>query len=360
MNRLSRGLLLASLVLTQGCHLTFATFDYGGDGGRDAGPPPVDSGDVDAEVDAGDLDAGDRDSGGRDGGCVGECTPSAVDTSPNQCGNPAPRTCSDTCEWGPYVLAESAATCDYCDDDPDGVREADAGFASVTRTHQLTSMVNLQGDAFGTCFGTNCFIDLVPNDGLGGTFVPSAEPLGYGGGTVTLDVRATAGGSSPGLGWAFVAYVDPAPDPLLGSPSDLGVNLAADGFSVEWSTMGTDVVRLRRLDSTGADPVIEGTNVGDQLVGPSGSRADQQLDVTWAPDNPATPADETTVTVVYPCAVTPTCAPIGCGGTTGVPCGFTLRPGDLVTYGVVAAGTAAFPGAYRLNNSAIALSRLCP
>jgi hypothetical protein len=352
-----RFVLIAAATLALGaCTIVNSTAEFG---------DPEDAGDQDADAHISDSglapDAGDGGVADADAGmCAGECMPGTDENGLNACGNDATRSCNDDCSWGPFNLAESVDTCDYCDDDPDGIREQDAGFASLTRTHELTSTVRLEGEAFGTCFGTTCFIDLVIGDGLGGSFVPDPTPIGYGPAAVTINMRSSAGGATPGLGWAFVAYLDPAPVPILGNASDLGVNLSADGFAVEWSTFGTDSVRVRRLDATGADPVIDEANTGAELAGPMGSVAVQEITVTWAPDDPSTPANETTVLVEHPCPVAPTCGAIGCGGTTGVMCAFTIRPGDLLRYGVVAAATTTSPAQYRLENSTISLSRLCP
>lgn len=350
---------VGALLCASGCSLIIKSATFGdGDGGQ------REDATVDSGVDGGPRDAG-TDAGrdaGVDGGCAGfgECVPATTETGLNDCGNEATRTCSDTCEWSPFVSMETAETCDYCDDDPDGFREREAGFASVTRSYELAVDVVTQGTALGTCFGTSCQIDLVDGDGVGGTFLTESVVLGYGGGTVTLDMSATARGSDPGLGWAFVAYADPSPAPLLGSASELGVNRSATGFAVEWSVAGTDTVRIRRLDSSGADPVLVEAATGRQLAGPAGSSAAQMLTVIWEPDDPVTPADETTVTVTHPCLGVPTCDPIGCGGTTGMPCGFTLRAGDRVRYGVVAGSSAASPARFRLYDSTVRLSGLCP
>ena len=100
MNRFIVTCILASLSLAQGCHLTYATFDYGADAGPDAHRPL----DADALPDSGENDAGCRML------CDGECTD--TNTDPTHCGS-CTRSCS-TPEHGTAIC--SAAACDFvCD-----------------------------------------------------------------------------------------------------------------------------------------------------------------------------------------------------------------------------------------------------
>lgn len=362
--------MVATVVVLSGCTLINSTAEFGDplDGGSeiDSGTDASVGVDARVNVDASSPDAGSRDAGARaDGGCTGECMPGESGSGLNACGNSAPRTCTEDCSWGPYVLVESAATCDYCDDDPSGFRERASGFANVERSYNVVPAVggtgnptSQGGEAIATCTEW-CHVDLAfGSQGVGGTFMASPAPLGWSGGTISASVRSQAGGSNPGPGWAFVAYQAPTPSPLIGAASELGVNRGADGFAVEWFQTGSDVVRLRRLDSAGPDPIVVQAATGRGLTGPAGTLQYQDLTISWTPDDPLTPANETGVSITYPCPIAGTCSPIACGGTSGTNCGFTLRPGELITYGIVGGSTDPAPRSFRVEGLPTGLNRV--
>ena len=287
-----------------------------------------------------------------------ECVQSQVVSGTNACGREGTRRCSETCTWldASFARAESASSCDYCDDSGAGLGEEIPFATLMNHRTEVDSGWTTHGDA-RILFTTPASWMIA--DGVnhrGAVFAPSPIQIGYGTTYVQARVDTVArntGGCPPPTyvcsvlrgGWALVI--------LPGSPSSfIGTAMppvpSVAGMAVEWHfsslwpdctgllcASSADEVVLEELLPTGAPRVIGRTTeiAGDQ-DGPMGATVPQVIWVEITPDDPRTTPDESAVGVVGPIGTGLFCA----NDSSAMSCGVTFVPGRAVHIGI-AAGT---------------------
>lgn len=283
---------------------------------------------------------------GEDDDCDGaidedyECIQSQVVMGTTACGNPGERECSATCTWvgADFTVAESAATCDYCDDSGMGIGQ-EVPFATSRVTVDLgTATVSSYGDARMTG-GTWVLADGVSE--RGGVYIPPVQ-LGYGVLDVSASVRSTAnvGTSCSGFlcvypsGWLGVVVLSATAASFVGGSDLLPLN--ENGIALTWSlsnflAFGADAAWLSELDGTGTGRTIA---TGEPLIGqdgPAGTVVTHLMSLVLTPDDPSTPVDEFSVTAGgFGFELT-------CANDGAMPCGFHAAAGDTIHLGVLGA-----------------------
>lgn len=277
-----------------------------------------------------------------------ECVQSQVVSGTNACGREGQRRCGATCEWldDGFVRAESASSCDYCDDSGDGLGE-EIPFATVMNHRtEIDDGWASYGDAGveGLCtFGCPWSIVNAPSE-RGALYIPTPLTLGYGPTYVRATVQTRATSADPNGMWSLVILAGP-PVSWLG-PVGSSMYPSGDGFVVTWGfntffppslTLQMDRMYLGRLHSAGLDS-LGATEMGvdEDQDGPAGTVVEQTIWIEINSDDPRTSADETTLYVIGPIGTG-----LGCGPDSAIACGLTLRPGTPLHVGVVADAPAA-------------------
>ena len=300
-----------------------------------------------------------------------ECVQSTDVSGTNACGREAFRRCDDTCafvEDGFYV-AESAATCDYCDDSGSGLNE-ERPF-SRSQTHDLcvatpSGSARVGDRGLGSCDhagGSPAVV--VDGAGTGALFLDPIQ-LGYGEVDVSLVVSAVSGGRGPADA-ALVLMRTPT-RPVAGSVADLGIPGGLEGFAVTLRST-SELATLERLTGTGRVELVR------QSAAELESR-ERPWTLSVRPDDPDTAEDETRIIAPMPCPASIACSVL-CAGGAGfrlicdnssppdsgpcferVPCGATLAPGEWLSIGVTAAADVS-GGLIRLGNSPARFEDTC-
>ena len=285
-----------------------------------------------------------------------ECVQSQVVSGENACGREGTRRCSETCTWldASFARAESASSCDYCDDSGAGLGEEIPFATLMNHRTEVDSGWTTHGDA-------SMLFTIPPSwmiaDGAnhrGAVFAPSPIQIGYGTTYVQARVETIARNTeSCGTFGCFSLHGSWALVLLHGTPSSfIGTGLppvpSVTGMAVEWRfssavpdcmfvscTTNSDEIVLEQLQPTGAPRVIGRTAEidGDQ-DGPTGTIAPQVIWVEITPDDPRTASDESALGIVGPIGTGLFCANDG-----GTSCGVSFVPGSTVHIGIAAGAT---------------------
>jgi hypothetical protein len=275
------------------------------------------------------------------------------------CGVPGFQRCDASCNFidsAPYIGLEDPETCNYCDDtSPDD----ESGFIQESRLVEDADLLDLAitpatATLFGDASAASGFIELLG----GGANEQSAamlpvQTIGYEPVTVSIGMKVQTAGGEPGEGWALVALRTPIDQAEFeANPFPLGVPTNRDGFAVEWF-LGTesspeDRLRIRQLRASMSDPIIDDgpSGQGDVDVDTNAGAGNQWVIVHIQPDLPWTAEDETYVRVrnrwddTGDTATVAGCGPHPTAGTSPIPCGFTITPGDAFQLGLTAGSSA--------------------
>ncbi|MBZ0121458.1 MAG: putative metal-binding motif-containing protein, partial [Sandaracinaceae bacterium] len=279
-----------------------------------------------------------------------DCVQSTPAIGTNACGHEGMRRCSDACaSLDPaFYVAESAATCDYCDDSGMGLGQ-ELPFTITRSVIPTSSMLRAEGDATTCadpvfCSQSRILQRAMSNDAGAIVF---AEPIVLGHGPLELyaRVRVTAGTADPGMGWSLSAIrADDGGAALVGVGADAGIPARRDLLAAVHRFPGTDAIQLSRVTRAGSAPsvITSATGPAFGVDGPVDATRETWLRLSITPDDPSTPADETAATASYPTACPPPPIPCGleCGGTSGRACGVRFQRGERVTVAVTAGSTA--------------------
>lgn len=273
-----------------------------------------------------------------------ECAVGTNATGTNACGRSGMRSCTDACRWDRAdfgITAESASTCDYCDDTGRGIAD-ELVVASRTRELVLGSSPSTI-ERFGGWALEGPWASLTSE--VGGIFLAEAAELGHRlVATVRVNVPTRRDGARPTVGWALVVVdgATLAASEVSGTGELLGVPRGRDGVAIEWRfarSAADDRLVVRGLDADGLDPVRhEGTYA-------TGMR-DQELRVSVELDLPQTRQNETRLHVEARGAVTagtiestPFETLARCGGPGETSCEVRLTAGRAHRLGVTASTT---------------------
>ncbi|MCU0673147.1 MAG: putative metal-binding motif-containing protein [Myxococcota bacterium] len=269
-----------------------------------------------------------------------ECTQGALVTCTTQCGTDAVGLCTASCTVpGPTPAACRAPveSCNYCDDDGDGTFEDDRGLVEPAPVeHQITSCAELDLRGGAVCV-TGTYGDNPPFEGnavllsdgsatsAGQAWWASDARVGWGALSATAAVFATDAdvGEIPSGGVALVLATSACG---VGPFNAAGVPLDCEGIAIERYFPFGELV-IRRLEGGGEGTVLGEPSLASGLV--PGEQTRVGLSMSYTPDLPSTPEDETFVSAM------------GITRTSGFGIGEfpdgELRVGDPVFLGVVSA-----------------------
>lgn len=265
-------------------------------------------------------------------------------SGPNACGREGVRRCSASCTWldDDFYRAESASSCDYCDDSGMGLGE-EIPFATEMRTITVDSAWTAYGNAQNCllCVPSGWYIAVDPSD-QGAVY---ADPirLGFGPTYIQVVVATHATASNPDGSWSVIILAG-TPAAWLGTGTSPFPHTA--GLAVTWSFQSlsfplrgpTDTLSLRELRPTGGARLIGSSimNVRPPQDGPAGTEVRQTIWIEMIPDDPRTAAaDESALAVIGPIGTGLECG----AGTALGPCGIRFDPGLELHVGVLAAAT---------------------
>ncbi len=276
-----------------------------------------------------------------------ECVQSQVVSGTNACGREGTRRCSETCTWldASFARAESASSCDYCDDSGAGLGEEIPFATGMNVRADVDDGWTQHGDArLGFCTPFGCPTVIVGGASeRGAVYAPNLQ-LGYGPAYVRATVQTLATSSNPDGVWSLVVLVG-TPASWLGPPGS-GMYPLSDGYAVTWgfrtffppsAALQMDRMQLGRLHSAGIEGLgSTNTGVDEDQDGPSGTVVEQAIWIEITPDDPRTGMDETALHVIGPIGTG-----LNCGPDSTMPCGLTLQPGTRLHVGVLADAPAA-------------------
>jgi hypothetical protein len=256
-----------------------------------------------------------------------------------------------------FFAPESLSTCNYCDETGRGLA-SEVPFATAARNESLGS-----GSRHGTA--AMYFTPSATIFGSAGA-VTTATTIVVGHGVVEFEAAVDVWSEDAEYGWAIYMVHDGATS-FVGTANQNGVPRGVRGYALEWHWLGTsaDDNRLRSLQGSTAS-LIEIDTIGiAPALGPTaaGESVRQRLRIDLTPDDPTTPANETTIR-----------AGVGGAGFAGrLQCGTPGRPtcpvrvavGDRLWFGVSSGstmrGTVTRTGCWA-SHSAVEIRRrgLCP
>lgn len=277
-----------------------------------------------------------------------DCVQSTTASGTTACGNPGSRRCSASCTWtdADFYAAESAATCDYCDDSGMGLGDeipfaTTMGYADIDRSWSAHGTARLK-----FVIPLLWTVNETHPSGSGAVYAPDPLVVGYGETYIDATVRTRGNSNEPILGaWALVVMPDGASSHLgsAGTPRPDGVH----GWAAQWNFSTFLGIGLRSdLDNVclyelrpGSDRALNTCfGVGFSSPpswmhqdGPAGSEVTQTLRLRLTPDDPTTPNDETAMELTAGSVVAT------CDNSTPSPCGMTVAPGDRLEVGITAA-----------------------
>lgn len=305
-----------------------------------------------------------------------DCVQSTDAVGPNACGRTARRGCTAACEWieDGFFVAESVTSCDYCDDSGLGLVEEIP--YTVTRTLDICGSADRYGD-YTPPFSSYCtpgWVYLAHRSPGGlltasgaGAFYTGPVRLGHGGVRLTSLLSATF---ELGRAFAWVILRHPAAS-HLDPANQAGVPDGVDGLAIESNLdFAVSDVAIRRLNQAGPDPIIDSYPLAGDYY---------DLDIELIPDDPATTADETRVSLRTACLVgdgacewifiTDYIVECANDSTTSLrtridpslvppPCGITFSPGDEIEIGLTAVRPAG-AGPYVVHRAEVSLGNVC-
>ena len=284
-----------------------------------------------------------------------ECVQSTDVAGTNACGREAFRRCDDTCafvEDGFYV-AESAATCDYCEDSGTSL-DAELPFTVDYGLELCTAPISgpntVRGDILetGRCehdFSGSARLTDGAATSQAGALMVSPLRLGYGPIVVDIDLVVHEAGSPNDSSGGVAFVVARSATPLTHGPaSRQGIPTGLSGFAVQWlfggyggSAPPEEHMALVRLDAAGD------SELGRSSMGPPPSRSTgDPWRVDIRPDDPTTPDDETRVRAWAGC-IDSVCREL-CSGRFRIECSNSEPAGSDICYRRTACGTTLSPG----------------
>lgn len=280
-------------------------------------------------------------------------------SGPNACGREGVRRCSASCTWldDDFYRAESASSCDYCDDSGMGLGE-EIPFATTMDDTVVTDGWAAHGDARRTCWTfmsmAYCTWWVVDDTSeRGALYVPSPVRLGYGPTYVQARVTSIANrsaGCSPfpcapfplAGGWALVVLADSATE-FVGT-EDTAALPASPGLAIVWAfshvpecggiclPVASDALSLEELRTTGAPRrIARTTDVDGDQDGPMNTTLAHSVWIQITPDDPRTAPDESALAVLAPFG-----SGLSCANDSTTPCGVSFSPGQEIHIGVTA------------------------
>jgi len=281
-----------------------------------------------------------------------DCVQSTTASGTTACGNPGSRRCSASCTWtdADFYAAESAATCDYCDDSGMGLGD-ETPFATSNAVQEGVGRWRSHGDA------RRVGVDWTLADGSnedGAVYLPGLVEVGYSPVEVTVGVRTTAHSSEGCSGlfctglsgqWALAVLEETATRFLDASSYYAPLPPTERGLAVRWEystrtpigggawrTSPADRLTILELDGSGTPrQIIHATpHASGQQTGPAGTEVSHFLSVRIVPDDPRTASDESSL------QVSSLGLGMSCANNTSDPCGVSFPPGKRVWLGLLA------------------------